>query len=130
MGASGASSGDYRFADHAAHLDAWFEALSLDRVVLVGHDWGGALAFDRARRHPERVAGIAYMETIVRPLTWEEWPENARAVFQGMRSPAGDAMVLEKKVFVERILPASILRKLEPDAIGRASRRERGCQYV
>jgi len=115
MGASGASGGGYAFADHAAYLDAWFDALDLGKVVLVGHDWGGALAFDRARRHPERVAGIAYMETIVRPLTWDEWPENARAVFQGMRSAAGETMVLEKNVFVERILPASILRKLAPE---------------
>lgn len=115
MGASGASTRGYGFAAHADYLDAWFDALGLDGVVLVGHDWGGALAFDWARRHPERVAGIAYMETIVRPLTWEEWPENARQVFQGMRSPAGEAMVLEKNVFVERILPASILRTLSDE---------------
>lgn len=113
MGNSGsAPAGSYRFADHAAYLDAWFDTLALDRVVLVGHDWGGALGFHWARRHPDRVAGIAYMETIVRPLTWDEWPEDARKVFQGMRSPAGEAMVLEKNVFVERILPASVLRGL------------------
>lgn len=113
MGRSGPNpAGSYRFADHARYLDAWFEALALDRVVLVGHDWGSALGFHWARRHPDRVAGIAYMEAIVRPLVWSEWPENARKVFQGMRSPAGEAMVLEKNVFIERILPASILRPL------------------
>lgn len=113
MGQSGSNpAGRYRFADHARWLDAWLDALALERVVLVGHDWGGALAFHWARRNPQRVAGIAYMETIVRPLTWDEWPEAARKVFQGMRSPAGEAMVLEKNVFVERILPASVLRPL------------------
>lgn len=108
-----APAGRYRFTDHARYLDAWFEALGLTRdVILVGHDWGSALAFHWARRHPDRVAGIAYMEAIVRPLTWQEWPENARQVFQAMRSPAGEAMVLAKNVFVERILPASVLRGL------------------
>lgn len=114
MGRSGkAPSGSYRFVDHARYLDAWLEAMKLTReVTLVVHDWGSALGFHWARRHPDRVAGLIYMEAIVRPLTWAEWPENARKVFQGMRSPAGEDMVLQKNVFVERILPASILRKL------------------
>lgn len=113
MGRSGRrADAAYRFVDHARYLDAWFDTLDLDRVVLVGHDWGGALAFHWAHRHPDRVRGIAYMETIVRPLTWEEWPEAARRVFQGMRSPAGEEMVLEKNVFVERVLPGSVLRAL------------------
>ena len=114
MGESGRPpAGSYRFADHARYLDAWFDALGLTRsVTLVGHDWGGALAFHWARRHPERVAGMAYMETIVRPLTWAEWPEAARRVFHGLRSPAGEEMVLQKNVFVERILPGSVLRGL------------------
>jgi haloalkane dehalogenase len=117
MGDSGAApGGSYRFADHARYLDAWFEALALTRnVTLVGHDWGSALAFHWARRHPERVRAIVYMEGIVRPLTWEEWPQAARAIFQTMRSPAGEEVVLQKNVFVERILPASILRKLTPE---------------
>lgn len=108
-----APKGSYRFADHAAYLDAWFDALALDRVILVVHDWGSALGFHWARRHPARVAGIAYMEAIVRPVTWQDWPEDARKVFQGMRSPAGETMVIEKNVFVERILPASVLRPLQ-----------------
>ncbi len=108
-----APSGSYRFVDHARYLAAWFEAASVgERVVLVGHDWGGALLFDWARRHAERVAGIVYMETIVRPLTWDEWPEKARGIFQAMRSPAGEDLVLRKNMFVERILPASVLRGL------------------
>ena len=121
MGDSGkAPAGAYRFADHARYLDAWFEALGLARnVVLVVHDWGSALGFHWARRHPERVRGIAYMEAIVRPVTWAEWPEAARKIFQAMRSPAGDEMVLQKNVFVERILPASVLRGLTPEELER-----------
>ncbi len=113
MGDSGVSSSGYRFVDHARYLDAWFEAVGLrEDVTLVVHDWGSALGFHWAHRHPERVRAVVYMEAIVRPVTWAEWPENARKVFQGMRSPAGESMVLEKNVFVERILPASVLRGL------------------
>lgn len=114
MGESGKSpSGSYRFVDHARYLDAWFDALGLTtNVTLVGHDWGSALAFYWAHRHPDRVKGIAYMEAVVQPVTWEEWPEPARALFQAMRSPAGEDIILEKNVFVERILPASVLRGL------------------
>jgi haloalkane dehalogenase len=117
MGDSGkAPGGSYRFVDHAAYLDAWFDALGLIRnVTLVVHDWGSALGFHWARCHPERVAGIAYMEALVRPLQWEEWPERARPIFQALRSPAGEEMILQKNVFVERILPASILRRLTDD---------------
>ena len=68
MGRSGKPDIPYRFADHARYLDAWFDALGLDGVVLVGHDWGGALAFDWAARHPERVRGVAFFETIVKPI--------------------------------------------------------------
>jgi haloalkane dehalogenase len=114
MGESGKNpSGSYRFVDHARYLDAWLEAMGLNHnVTLVVHDWGSALGFHWARRHPERVKGIVYMEAIVRPVTWEEWPEAARRVFQGMRSPAGEEMVLQKNVFVERVLPGSVLRPL------------------
>ena len=113
MGRSGkAPSGSYRFVDHARYLDAWFDALALRDVTLVVHDWGSALGFAWARRHPGRVAGLINMEAIVRPLTWDEWPESARKIFQLMRSPAGEELVLQKNVFVERILPASIQRML------------------
>jgi haloalkane dehalogenase len=121
MGESGkAPGGSYRFVDHARYLDAWFDALRLDRhVILVAHDWGSALAFHWARRHPERVRGIAYMEALVRPMTWQEWPEPARRIFQAMRSPAGEEMVLVKNVFVERLLPASVMRGLGPEELTR-----------
>jgi haloalkane dehalogenase len=114
MGDSGKTpTGSYRFADHARYLDAWFDAVGLDgEVTLVMHDWGSALGFHWAHRHPGRVRGLVYMEAIVRPVTWAEWPETARKIFQAMRSPAGEEMVLEKNVFVERILPASVLRGL------------------
>jgi haloalkane dehalogenase len=117
MGRSGKNpAGRYRFVDHARYLDAWFEAVGVTRdAVLVVHDWGSALGFHWARRHPERVRGIAYMEAIVAPLSWADWPDNARGIFQAMRSPAGEELVLQKNVFVERILPASILRKLSPE---------------
>jgi haloalkane dehalogenase len=114
MGDSSPAPGSsYRFADHARYLDAWFDAAGVgDRVVLVVHDWGSALGFHWARRHVGRVAGLVYMEALVRPLTWDEWPAVARRVFQGMRSPAGEEMVLEKNVFVERLLPGAVLRGL------------------
>lgn len=113
MGESGkAPGGSYRFVDHARYLDAWIAAMGLERVVFVVHDWGSALAFHWAARHPERVVGIAYMEAIVRPVSWEDWPAAARGIFQGMRSDAGEEMVLQKNVFVERILPGSVLRKM------------------
>jgi haloalkane dehalogenase len=114
MGDSGrAPAGSYRFVDHSRYLDSWFAAAVPARpVVLVVHDWGSALGFDWARRHPERVRGVVYMEALVRPVTWDEWPEPARKIFQAMRSPGGEEMVLQKNVFVERILPASVLRGL------------------
>src|SRR5258708_37176764 len=106
----------YTLLEHRRYLDAWFEKLGLTKnVTLVVHDWGSALGFDWARRHPGAVKGIAYMEAIVMPLTWDEWPDGARAVFQGMRSPAGEKMVLEGNVFVERILPGSVLRPLSEE---------------
>jgi len=115
MGDSGKSpAGSYRFADHARYLDAWFEAVvPSENVTLVVHDWGSALGFHWARRHPERVRGIAYMEAIVRPFpSWEEWPKQARGVFREMRSDRGEELVLKKNAFVEGILPESVLRPL------------------
>ena len=81
-------------------------------MTLVIHDWGSGLGFDWANRHRDAVRGIAYMEAIVRPVTWDDWPEDARTIFQAMRSDAGESIVLEKNVFVERILPSSVIRDL------------------
>jgi haloalkane dehalogenase len=114
MGQSGkAPEGSYRFIDHARYLDAWFDALGLmQKITLVVHDWGSALGFHWAFRHRAAVKGIAYMEAIVTPLRWNDWPENARNIFQLMRSAAGEDLVLQKNIFVERILPGAILRKI------------------
>jgi haloalkane dehalogenase len=103
----------YRYVEHREYLYAAWDALAVnDRVTFVIHDWGSALGFDWACQHPDSVLGIAYMEAIVKPLNWEHWPERATEVFQGFRSDAGESMVLEKNVFVERVLPASIIRDL------------------
>jgi len=114
MGASGPSTnGAYRFADHSRHLDAFLERLDLaGNVTLVVHDWGSALGFHWAHRHPERIKGISYMEAIVRPVAWPEWSQSAVGIFKALRSPAGEEMILQKNVFVERILPGSVIRKL------------------
>ena len=103
----------YRFVEHREFLDGALAALGVaSNVVWVVHDWGSALGFDWANRHRGATRGVAYMEALVRPVTWAEWPEAARRVFQGLRSDAGEGMVIENNVFVERILPGSILRAL------------------
>jgi len=105
--------GAYRFVEHRKYLDALLEQLGVgDRVTFVIHDWGSVLGFDWARRHPEAIKGIAYMEAIVRPVSWDDWPEAARKIFQGFRSEAGEEIILQKNVFVERVLPSSVLRGL------------------
>jgi haloalkane dehalogenase len=121
MGRSGPSrSGGYRFVDHYDHLEAWMEAVgATDRVMLVVHDWGSGLGFHWAHRHPEAVRGIAYMEAIVATVSWDDWPETGRRLFQGLRSDAGEEMILEKNVFVERVLPGSIIRDLSEEEMER-----------
>ncbi|MEU9131964.1 haloalkane dehalogenase [Kitasatospora sp. NPDC048540] len=115
MGASGQPDIAYTFADQARYLDAWFDALGLTDVVLVGHDWGGALAFDRAARHPDRVRGIAFTETIVKPMSWEEFPEGGRPLFRAIRTPqVGEAMILDDNAFIEQALPGSLATPLDP----------------
>ena len=110
--------GSYRFVEHRRYLDGWLEAVgATDNVTLVGHDWGGALAFDWANRHRDAVRGLIYMETIVCPVSWDDWPEPARRIFGAMRSPAGEEIVLAKNVFVERILPASVLDPLSEETM-------------
>ena len=111
-------SGSYRFVEHRRFLDGWMEAVgATENVILVGHDWGGALAFDWANRHRREVRGLVYMETIVCPVSWDDWPKPARGIFQAMRSPAGEEIVLTKNVFVERILPASVLDPLSEETM-------------
>ncbi|MAA73655.1 MAG: haloalkane dehalogenase [Salinisphaeraceae bacterium] len=106
----------YRFVEHRRYLDALLDELDPgDDVVLVIHDWGSALGFDWANRHRDRVRGICYMEAIVSPVSWAQWPDDARKIFELMRSDAGDELVLEKNIFVDRILPGSILRTLSDE---------------
>ena len=103
----------YRYVEHRDYLYAAWEQLGItDNVTLVIHDWGSALGFDWASQHPDRVRGICYMEGIPCPISWDDWPDDAKQVFQGFRSEAGETMVLEKNVFVERVLPGSVLRGL------------------
>ena len=105
--------GRYAFTEHREYLDALLDRLGVrENVTFVIHDWGSALGFDWANRHREAVKGIAYMEAIVTPVTWNDWPEVARKVFQGFRSPAGETMVIENNLFVERVFPSAILRDL------------------
>jgi haloalkane dehalogenase len=103
----------YTFVEHRRYLDALLDALGVnERVTFVVHDWGSALGFDWTYRHPNAVEGIAYMEAIVKPYTWSEYPEAARKIFQALRSPAGEQMVLEQNSFIEFNLPNTILRRL------------------
>ena len=103
----------YTFVEHRRYLDALLDGLGVqERVTFVVHDWGSALGFDWANRHRDGVKGVAYMEALVRPSTWAEFPSEARPMFEALRSPAGEAMVLEQNVFVERALPGSVLRQL------------------
>jgi haloalkane dehalogenase len=117
MGNSGAApDGAYRFVDHQRYLDTWFDKLGITRdVILVLHDWGSALGFSWAHRHPERIKALVYMEGIVRPfLSWDEWPEATREFFKAQRTPQGEDLILEKNLFVEFLLP---LRGIASDTI-------------
>jgi haloalkane dehalogenase len=116
MGRSGKSpTQGYRFADHARYLDAWFEKMELTRdVILVVHDWGSALGFHRAFRHPDQIRAIAYMEAIASPRRWEDFGE-AAGIFRALRSPQGEHMILEENAFVENVLPRSVIRKLDDE---------------
>ena len=106
----------YTYAEQREYLFALWDQLALgSNIILVLHDWGSALGFEWAHRNADRVAGIAYMEGIVTPVTWADWPENARRAFQGFRSAGGEEMVLVKNTFVERVLPGSVIRKMSDE---------------
>jgi haloalkane dehalogenase len=114
MGRSDKPDIGYRFVDHARYLAAFLDALDLRRVTLVVHDWGSALGFDWAMRHPERVRALAFMEAIVTPVeSWAQFPPAAHEAFKGLRTPGvGEKMVLEDNLFIERILPGAVVRGL------------------
>ncbi len=106
----------YRYVEHRDFLFRAWEALGVvDNVTLVIHDWGSALGFDWASQHPDSVRGICYMEGIPCPIRWDDWPAVVTPIFRGFRSEAGEAMVLEKNVFVEKVLPGSVLRELSDE---------------
>lgn len=126
MGQSAPAPADnYRFADHARYLDAWFEALDLSNVTLVLHDWGSALGFHWACRHPDRVRAIAYMEAIVAPRRWQDFPPGRADMFRALRGAKGERLVLDDNFFIETVLPKSVIRRLsdaEMDAYRRPFR--------
>jgi haloalkane dehalogenase len=117
MGQSGKSPTQaYRFLDHARYLDTWFDALHLDRnIVLVLHDWGSALGFYRAFRYRNQIQAIVYMEAIVQPRRWEDFPNGRDAMFRALRSEQGEHLVLDENFFIEEVLPKSIIRKLSDE---------------
>jgi haloalkane dehalogenase len=114
MGQSGKHpAGEYRFVDHYRYLNGWFNTVgATDNVILVIHDWGSGLGFHWANQHRDRVQGIVYMESILMPMAFSQWPEAAQGIFQAMRSEKGDELIYERNFFVERILPNSVLRDL------------------
>ena len=116
MGRSDKPDIGYRFVDHALYIDGFLEALGLDRITFVVHDWGSALGFDWAMRHESRVRGLAFMEAILGPVpSWEEFPPQGREIFQKLRTPGvGEPMVLDHNMFVEQLLPGSVVRSLSP----------------
>ncbi|MFF2555238.1 haloalkane dehalogenase [Nocardia sp. NPDC058058] len=120
MGDSGKPDVDYRYDDHMRYLDAWFEALDLSDIVIVGHDWGAPLGVDWARRHPDRVRAIALLQPVLRPLTWPELGPVAE-LFAKFRGPEGERLILQDNVFIEGTLRSTTPSLTESDmAIYRA----------
>ena len=116
MGKSDKPDLEYRLVDHVRYAEGFIEALGLQQVTLVVHDWGSALGFHYARRHETNVKGVAFMEAIVRSMTWAEWPHTVRPLFQAFRTPeVGWDLIVNKNVFVEQVLPGAIQRKLTDD---------------
>ena len=106
----------YRFEEHFYYVEKAIKALTNnEKITLVVHDWGSALGFHWSYKHPELIKGIAYMEAIVKEMTWDDWDKNAKSIFQGFRSDAGEDLVLEKNYFIEKVLPGSIIRSLDAD---------------
>lgn len=108
----------YQFEEHYHYVNAAIESLTNgENTTFVIHDWGSALGFNWCYHNPDSIKGIAYMEAIVKEMTWEDWRDEAKGIFQGFRSDAGESLVLEKNYFVERVLPGSIIRRLSDEEI-------------
>tara|TARA_B100000902_G_scaffold3572_1_gene4540 strand:+ start:1280 stop:2134 length:855 start_codon:yes stop_codon:yes gene_type:complete len=106
----------YLYEEQRDYLFGVWSKLGIkDNVTMILHDWGSVLGFDWAYQNPDSIKGIAYMEAIVKPITWSDWPEGARGIFKGFRSESGESLILEKNMFIEAILPNSIIRKLNTD---------------
>jgi len=119
----GSGPGSYTFEEHRRYLDGWFTAAGApDHLTLVLHDWGSALGFDWAHRHPAAIRAIAYLEAIVRPISWDELPGGAARLFRALRSPAGEQMILRDNIFVETLLPAGVQRALAPEVLAEYQR--------
>ena len=113
----------YNFAEHRRYLDELLDRLGVnERVIFVVHDWGSVLGFDWSKRHPGKVRGIVYMEAIIKPRSWSEMPETGRKIFQALRTPEGEQMVLEQNSFIEFNLPVNILRKLTDEELAQYRR--------
>ena len=124
MGRSDKPDLEYRLVDHARYVDGFIEALGLRRLTLVLHDWGSALGFHYARRHAANVRGLAFMEAIVRPMGWDEWPHTVRPLFEQFRTPeVGWKLVVERNAFVEQVLPGAIQRTLSGEEMGATASR-------
>ncbi|MEV8378020.1 haloalkane dehalogenase [Kribbella sp. NPDC056861] len=119
MGESGRPDLSYRFADHAAYVDGFIEALGLDDLILVGHDWGAVLALDYARRHPDRVRAVALLEGHLHPIDrWADFDAGGRELFQSLRTPdLAERLILEENFFIEKVLPSGVLRTLKPEEL-------------
>jgi len=117
MGQSGKLSDDsYSFATHTLYLDAWFEAVGIqENITLVLHDWGSALGFYRAYRFPHQIKALVYMEALVLPRLWSDFPDGRDAAFRALRSEKGEEMIVENNFFIETVLPKSIIRKLSEE---------------
>jgi len=116
MGKSDKPDIDYRFVDHAKYLEGFIEELELKNVTLVIHDWGSGLGFNYAMQHEDNIKGIAFMEAIIMPMTWEGFPAEFRETFENFRTPGiGEEMIMTQNIFVEQMLPGGILRELSEE---------------
>lgn len=116
MGESDKPEIGYTFAEHSEFIDGFINTLGLENITLVIHDWGSGLGFDYARRNPENIKGIAFMEAMVAPAmpaSFEAMPPELAEFFQAMRTEGvGEELVLNQNMFVEQVLPGSVARGL------------------
>ena len=107
---------DYSFENHYNFLKRFLESFNFSEpIILIIHDWGSALGFHWAKNNPEKVKGICYMESIVKPFKWKDWPEKSVSIFKNLRSEKGEEIILKKNIFIEHILPKSIIRELSDE---------------